>query len=59
MRITREPVALLGTFFVVAGILLANYGHGQGSGALTAFGLLYAAAGAALIALSLRPNRPP
>jgi hypothetical protein len=56
MRIVRTSVALLGAFFVAAGILLGKYGQDQASGALVAFGLLYAAAGFVLTALSLRPN---
>ena len=56
MRIVRRSVALVGAYFVAAGTLLGEYGQGQVSGALVAFGLAYAAAGAALIAWSLKPN---
>jgi len=57
MRIVREPFALLGIFFLAAGTLLTQYAQSKGVGALIPFGLLYAGAGAVMIALSLRPKR--
>jgi len=59
MRIVRTSVALVGAFFVAAGILLAEYGRDQAAGALVAFGLGYAAAGAVLIAWSFKPSHGP
>lgn len=57
MQIVRAPVALLGAFFIAAGFVLGQYGQAKGIGAGIAFGLLYGAAGAVLIALSIKPNR--
>ena len=59
MEITREPVALLGVFFVAAGILLYVFGHTRSPGVAIGFGSLYAVAGAVLIAWSLKPRPPP
>ncbi len=59
MRIVRAPVALLGAFFIAAGILLGQYGQANGIDVAIVFGLVYAAAGAVLIALSLKTNRRP
>ena len=56
MRIIRESFALLGVFFVVAGILLIQYGQSHGIGAALPFGLIYAAAGVGLIAFSFSPR---
>lgn len=57
MRIVREPVFLLGVFFVAAGIFLGQYGQVQGIGAAVPFGLLYVGAGTVMIALSLAPRK--
>ncbi len=59
MRTVRTPVVLLGIWFISAGILLAEYGRDQAAGALIGFGLVYAAAGAVLIAWSFKPRRGP
>ncbi len=56
MRIVRTSVALVGAYLLAAGILLGEYAQGQGSGALIAFGLVYAAAGAAMIVFSFKPS---
>ncbi len=56
MRIVRGSFAVLGLFFVGAGILLIRYGQTRGIGAALPFGLIYAVAGAGMIAFSFVPR---
>lgn len=56
MRIVRGSFALLGAFFIAAGILLSQYGQVKGIGIAVAFGLIYAAAGAVFVAWSFKPR---
>lgn len=56
MRVVRDSFALMGVFFVVAGILLIVYGQSHGIGAALPFGLIYAGAGAGMIAYSFVPR---
>lgn len=56
MRTVRDSFALVGIFFVVAGILLIQYGQSHGIGAALPFGLIYAAAGVGLIAYGFVPR---
>ena len=59
MEIVRQPMALLGAFFVADGILLYVFERGASPGVALGFGSLYAAAGVALIAGSLKRSPPP
>ena len=59
MRFVHEPLALVGAFFVADGILLYVFERGASPGVALGFGSLYAAAGVALIAWSLKRSPPP
>ena len=57
MRVVRAPFALVGAFFIAAGILLGQYGQARGIGIAGVFAFIYAAAGVGLAAWSLK-SRP-
>jgi len=56
MRVVRDSFAVMGVFLVVAGILLIQYGQSRDIGAALPFGLIYAGAGAGMIAFSFVPR---
>ena len=59
MRFVHEPLALVGAFFVAAGLLLYAFERTRSPGVAIGFGALYAAAGVALIAWGLKPKPLP